>query len=133
MAMTMTGDPGLAGSRLRSVTGSRPCPSATQKTSVEHALATTYRPMTALEFEQFAERVTKWDSALSQEDRALLARAHCLPSEDELRSVMSASIHLASDSAIPLADTPDDRRWEANPSCVSGRLVRGYRHWRHKR
>lgn len=23
--------------------------------------------------------------------------------------------------------------WEANPSGVSGRLVRGYRHWRHKR
>jgi hypothetical protein len=24
-------------------------------------------------------------------------------------------------------------RWEANPFGLSGRLVRGYRHWRHKR
>jgi hypothetical protein len=25
------------------------------------------------------------------------------------------------------------RDWEANPDGLSGRLVRGYRHWRHKR
>lgn len=25
------------------------------------------------------------------------------------------------------------RRWEADPAGLSGRLIRGYRHWRHKR
>lgn len=25
------------------------------------------------------------------------------------------------------------RRWEANPAGLSGRVIRGYRHWRHKR
>lgn len=107
--------------------------SDSEKATVELALATTYRPMTALELGHFAERVTNWDATHAQEDRALLARAHCPPSTDELSRVTSASIHLASESASPLARTADRPRWEANPSGFSGRLVRGYRHWRHKR
>jgi hypothetical protein len=30
-------------------------------------------------------------------------------------------------------DGRENAGWEANPAGVSGRMVRGYKHWRHKR
>lgn len=63
--------------------------------------------------------------AVTKEARRLLANAQRV-------STGESSVQGMDERAVRNLHMPDDR-WQANPDGLSGRLVRGYRHWRYKR
>jgi hypothetical protein len=97
--------------------------------NLEAGLATTYRPLTGDELRSWGR--PNPGTTLTVEEWGAVACKHCDPTADEHR--LLANLFAMELRSNPLSYTKSGRRWEAKADGLSGRMVRGYRHWRNKR